>query len=166
MKLTAIQFEPSARVKFTKREISVLMQLSAMHYDHVCKAAGKCGGFLWGIRNGNDKLTWHDLDILGKICEGASFWERSSLPAIQAKSEIGRRLFGEILALMKGLGFARECAEPVGQAAVVQINTGVRRTYLGPLPYEGKGGDLLEINKELSAPPWEHPLKGVARGDR
>jgi hypothetical protein len=140
MKLQRVLFKPSVQVKFTRIEISVLMQLSAMHYDGVCKAAGQCGGFLYGIANGNDTLSWREIDLLGKICEGASFWERSSSARLQRKGAIGRRLFGDMLRLHRGLEFAGRCAEPVGKHATEQINVQERKPYWGPLPYLGESG--------------------------
>jgi hypothetical protein len=139
MKLEQIIYTPSVRVKFTKREIAVLMELSAMHYDGACVAAGRQGGFLYGISNGNDELTWRQCDLLGKICEGASFWERSPRVADQKKGVIGRRLFGETLWLMKAMEFAKKCSDPVAESSAEQFKAQKERdkAYYGPLPYQG-----------------------------
>lgn len=140
MKLEQIVYTASVRVKFTKQEIGVLMKLSAMHYDGVCQAAGRCGGFLWGIRNGNDSLTCREADILGKICEGASFWERSPLQSDQVRGRIGRKLFGETLRLMQVMSDAKAAASGLAREFEerYQMETGTAKPYTGPLPYQGE----------------------------
>jgi hypothetical protein len=140
MKLERILFAPSVQVKFTRRELSVLMQLSAMHYDSLCKAASKPGrdGFLWGIKNGNESLTWQECNLLAKICEGASFWERSSRPIDQQKAKVGRRLFAELLRLLKAMENAFQLTRILGEKIAEQSNIQERKPYFGPLPYQGE----------------------------
>jgi hypothetical protein len=67
-------------IHFNGRELDALMEASAKHYDGVCKAAGKVGGFLYGMvqRFGGTEpvtaatmatLSRSECDILCKICE-------------------------------------------------------------------------------------------------
>jgi hypothetical protein len=66
----------NVEVVLTRREIAVLMSRSANHYDGVCRAAGKLGGFLYGINNRlldvdvvEVEVTADELNLLMKICE-------------------------------------------------------------------------------------------------
>jgi hypothetical protein len=78
-----MRFEITARPVFTftltREQIVMLMELSGMHYDNVCKAASQPRGFLYGWSTGatlmpaNEAITvsasWRDLDIACKIME-------------------------------------------------------------------------------------------------
>lgn len=95
MKRTTFAYEISVYVELTGYEILRLCELSERHYDGVCKAASRVGGFLYGIKNQfsftqNEKaggkiipekdwslddfvevhMVWRQLDTLAKIAEG------------------------------------------------------------------------------------------------
>jgi hypothetical protein len=78
MKLKEIEFEPKAGIVFDKGDLSALMEWSKHHYDFKCRAAGACGGFLYGLANREDlnppgtvhTLTFREVDTLAKIAEG------------------------------------------------------------------------------------------------
>ena len=83
MKHTTFAYEISTYVELTGDEIKRLCELSASHYDGLCRSASKVGGFLYGITNqykwAQDeeptgtvevRLTWDQLDTLAKIAEG------------------------------------------------------------------------------------------------
>jgi hypothetical protein len=71
--LNEISFEPRAEVQFSACDINLLLTWSRIHYDGVCKSAGRPGGFLFGISNMAPEykatLTNHQVDTLAKICE-------------------------------------------------------------------------------------------------
>lgn len=74
---------PSVVVSFTLEEINLLMYASSSHYDATCKAAGRLGGFLYGmeirIKMGAEfspdeplpthTLSFRQVDLLAKISE-------------------------------------------------------------------------------------------------
>lgn len=142
MKLQAIEYTSSARVSFTKQELRVLLKLAVMHYDGECQRAGMPGGFLWGLKNGNDRLNRRDADTLAKICEGAGFWERVPTATREGKkiAEVGRRVFGELLELIKGMEAANKLSVKLSRALTKQYQMMEREPYHGPLPYQGSGG--------------------------
>lgn len=84
------RFEAKAVIQFAGDELRQLQALSQQHYDARCRAAGLCGGFLYGWVNmyrfeehGRDKLGLEDawpgfvtiecafsqLDVVAKIAE-------------------------------------------------------------------------------------------------
>lgn len=88
MRLELVRFTPRARVVFTEEEIKTLLRCSESHYDGVCKAAGREGGFLYGMMNrfalreaakrdsanadqseATHDLEWREIDTLLKILE-------------------------------------------------------------------------------------------------
>lgn len=87
MKLTRINFTPSAELAFEREEVMLLMRLSATHYDAHCREVGKVGGFLFGLNNryvlevpevvaavGNTcRLSFREVDTLCKILEAAIY---------------------------------------------------------------------------------------------
>lgn len=61
--------------------ILLLMEMSAHHYDGVCKSAGMVGGFIYGWRNCVSfapdlpvSATWRELDTMLKICENTGIF--------------------------------------------------------------------------------------------
>jgi hypothetical protein len=88
MRLELVAFTPRARVVLTEEEIETMIACSALHYDGVCQAAGKRGGFLYGMKNryalresaksdpanidqsdATHFLEWSQIDTLLKILE-------------------------------------------------------------------------------------------------
>lgn len=98
----------SAQVIFSRAEVASLLELSASHYDGKCKAAGKLGGFLYGINNavsfqpdGSEEIprlvSWDNVDTLCKILEQARTPEQADLYVAMRKllssmSDESRRL--------------------------------------------------------------------------
>jgi hypothetical protein len=91
-------YSVSALVIFSRADVDGLMELSATHYDGKCKAAGKIGGFLYGIHNAvcvlpdaSEEfprcLTWDNVDTLCKILE-------------QSRTSEQRDLYGAMRALL------------------------------------------------------------------
>jgi hypothetical protein len=93
MKIKSFTYEVRGEVAFTGQELMALQELSARHYDGVCKAAGKVGGFLYGFINQWGLLTdqfdveepdlskeaeitckFRDLDTLAKIAEAENLY--------------------------------------------------------------------------------------------
>jgi len=83
-------YDVSALVIFTRADVDSLMELSASHYDGKCKAAGKVGGFLYGIHNAvcvlpdaseefPRRLSWDNVDTLCKILEQSRTDEQAEL---------------------------------------------------------------------------------------
>lgn len=76
--------------------IGLLMEMSAHHYDGVCKAAGVVGGFIYGWNNSVTFMpespvsaTWRELDTMLKICENT---------AIFSDQPISRKVIRELVA--------------------------------------------------------------------
>lgn len=98
----------SAQVIFTRAEVDALLELSASHYDGKCEAAGKHGGFLYGISNavsvqpdGSEEIprlvSWDNVDTLCKILEQSRTAEQAELYGAMRKllssmSDESRRL--------------------------------------------------------------------------
>jgi hypothetical protein len=94
-----------AEVEFTRLELSELVQLSADHYDGLCRAASEVGGFLHGyVMQLFDKesavitVTSREIDMLCKIAEGETmFCLGFKLTQIHRKiTEESRRINNEI----------------------------------------------------------------------
>lgn len=92
MERKGFAYEVFAEVLLTVAEVTILMELSATHYDGVCKGAGKCGGFLYGVSNNiawseecgeqiPSKLSWRNVDTMCKILEQSRTDEERSLYA-------------------------------------------------------------------------------------
>jgi hypothetical protein len=76
-----------AYISFTAADIELLMSLAKRHYDYKCKAAGECGGFIYGLNNqlifaraqGTaqpvilDAWSFGECDRAAKICEYANY---------------------------------------------------------------------------------------------
>jgi len=76
MELKGFVYTPEAYVTFTRREVKLMMILSANHYDAHCREAGQHGGFLYGISNGTKYQSHHEVrlgltqvDTLCKVTE-------------------------------------------------------------------------------------------------
>lgn len=73
---------PVFRFALTDAQLGVLIKCSSHHYDGVCQAASRVGGFIYGWNNSmefhkeqNDgylpcKASWGDIDCCMKILEG------------------------------------------------------------------------------------------------
>ena len=101
-------YDVSAQVIFTRAEVDWLLDLSASHYDGKCEAAGKHGGFLYGINNavsmqpdGSEEIprlvSWDNVDTLCKILEQARTGEQAALyqamrKLLSAMSDESRKL--------------------------------------------------------------------------
>lgn len=77
MKIT-IRAQPKFYFKLTQAQVDLLMKLSELHYDFVCKQASKPGGFLMGWKNcvqyfpdSEVSGSFRDLDTALKILECA-----------------------------------------------------------------------------------------------
>lgn len=94
MQLAGFDYQVLVNAELSGREVMVLMELAATHYDMKCRQAGACGGFLYDIANqwiiedsqpiDPDELAQaedldrtvcvtintHQIGILGKIGEG------------------------------------------------------------------------------------------------
>ncbi len=80
MKHLDTRFDPIFEIEFTREEVDLLKRCAHAHYDATCKAAGECGGVIYGLSNGLDfgceggqDLRWREVDLLCKILEVAGF---------------------------------------------------------------------------------------------
>lgn len=76
-----IVLQPLFSLQLTRDDVEPLIQLASHHYDAVCRAAARPGGFLYGWRNITSvtvavdhtpscTATRRELDTVLKICEG------------------------------------------------------------------------------------------------
>lgn len=91
MQHTGYMYDVKATIKFTRADLDTLLRESNSHYDGVCKAAGKPGGFLFGFDNtppGEDGTinvlaTTHQLDTLCKILEMLPYRLQEDSPEVK-----------------------------------------------------------------------------------
>lgn len=77
-------------IAFSRQELNCLLACSERHYDGVCKAAGRHGGFLYGYQNAVEMsletakgypymFTMRQVDTMVKIMEQADSWQEAEL---------------------------------------------------------------------------------------
>ncbi len=90
MKLESISYTPKANVKFTQEEANLLVALSQVHYDGVCRDAGLPGGFLFGVGNyPQASLTFRQVDTIAKILEVLPPWSDKDLACCLRLAVVG-----------------------------------------------------------------------------
>ncbi len=81
MNRVGFSYDISAELLFTADEVRNMLKCSSEHYDGVCRQAGECGGFLWGLKTrfiefeddenvSTARLVFREVDTLCKILEG------------------------------------------------------------------------------------------------
>lgn len=98
MTFDAVTFRPIATLSFNDDEIDILLRCSEAHYDADCRAAGKVGGFLYGIRNlreshdtiQREQLERGEIQFATDATHDLTFREVDTLAKI---SQIGSSLF-------------------------------------------------------------------------
>jgi hypothetical protein len=99
--IVKVKFEPRIVIKFSLAEIDALMKLSAAHYDGTCRAMGKVGGTIYGLRNyvsvlstasaESYPLSFHEVNLMAKCCE---IYDAADIPE-------GATLYATFTAAMK-----------------------------------------------------------------
>lgn len=76
MKLVSISYQPSANVRFTPRELRLMMACSKRHYDSLCKSISipGPGAFLYGWTHEPGRMVnvrTREVDTMMKVMEMA-----------------------------------------------------------------------------------------------
>lgn len=110
MKVSAITFTPAATVRFSNRELALMLKCSARHYDHRCRSIGVAGqgSFLYGWKMRREispkireeTVSSDQLDTLMKVLEGGRH-----LPSVKDQ----RNAFGLGLNLRRTFIRVQEC---------------------------------------------------------
>lgn len=73
--------KPSFAIPLSAATVALLVRMSSLHYDMVCKQAGAVGGFLYGWNNSvtfmpeaSVTATWREADTTLKICENCGLY--------------------------------------------------------------------------------------------
>jgi hypothetical protein len=85
VKFVSVSLTPSANIRFTRRELNLMMECSRRHYDALCKSISAPGrdSFLYGWkqahnlaskrRERSERVTVRQLDTLMKVVEVARY---------------------------------------------------------------------------------------------
>ena len=73
VEIKGFRYRVDARLQITKSELEHMIECSAKHYDGVCIAASRLGGFLYGWRIQLDLdeciIVWADWNIADTLCK-------------------------------------------------------------------------------------------------
>lgn len=89
-------------VQFNQDELNLLHDCTRKHYDASCFTAGRCGGFVYGLRNsgGRGALNTREVDKLCKILEvgegEACFTLRQSLSRLLSEMNAEWALINQV----------------------------------------------------------------------